>query len=802
MKLYGYELLKLSKKKTLWVVILVMLAASCYLFLDGQRQNQILIENRTLYEQTEAEVQTLSLEEAVSFLQEKVDEIQVRVTLLGASEGMENAEIFLEDIMTRYPKLYEQLAGKEETLSEEELYGRSIVYNELLRQAQSMQKYPEFIATVEQNAQTMLKASVFGKPGTFSYNTILKTASDFSHMEDVPLEYGLSLGITAATDFFPNDLFLLLIVFLLCVYLYNWEWERGLYPLVKSGRNGRLAVIGAKLGVLFTGTVLCAALFYGAALLGSGLLYGFGDWNRYIQSMSDFRDCNILLTVGQYLFWAFGIKVAALLLAGVILSALFLYLKNAAPVYFAVVVFFGGSWALYTWVPASFQLNHVKYINLFSLLDSYGLLSRYTNLNFFSQPVNLNFLWLILLPVLLCGLLVLCGVKFARDRQVARHSRLAALFERAAQLWRKGNKSAYLFPQEGFKLLVQGKIILVLLVAVYLGVNTVTGYSPPRFGQKEATYRSYLITLSGEPTEEKAAFLAKEQAQFDEIPVRMQEIQNRFERGEIDGHEKYMLEKQIELTLGVKQEGYQMVLRDQRYLERLAEGGMEGGYVDQITADAWFDDSERELQSTALFLVLCIVCLGNVFCIDSRKGVVRLLRCTKYGQEKLLRVKYWWSLLIALFLYLCCFLPNFLNLIRGFGIPNLDIPLQSIQFYAQADGGLSVGGFLILAEILRFLGLWFCAMTVLAFSAAVKSYFLTVLLSGGLLVVPVLLQMLGINLRQWSISSCALLYDRFAASGGWAGYLIYAVCLLLLTAGLAIWTRHSFTGKWMGGKTA
>lgn len=802
MKLYGYELFKLSKKKTLWIVILVLLAASCYLFLDGQKTNATLIENRPLYEQVEIQIQDLPLEEAISFLQEKSDEMQVRLTLLGASEEMENAEVFLEGVMTQYPDLYGRLAGQEEDLTREELYGQSVVYDELLRQAQAMQNYPEFISTVEHNAQTMLKASVFGKPGTFSYNTILKTAADFSHLEDTPLQYGLSQGITAATDFFPVDLFLLLIVFLLCVYLYNWEWERGLYPLIKSGRNGRGPVIGAKLGALFTGTALCAALFYGASLLGGGLLYGFGDPNRYLQSMADFRDCSLLLTVGQYLLLAFGIKLAALLLAGAIMSTLFLFLKNAAPVYAAAVVFFGGSWALNAWVPASFQLNHIKYVNLFALLDSYGLLSRYQNLNFFSQPVNLNLLWLALLPILLCGLLVLCCLKFSRERQVARHSRLAALFGRIAQFWRKRDKSARLFPQEGFKLLVQGKVFLILLVAAYLGVNAVVGYSPPRFGQKEATYRSYLMTLSGKATEETTAFLKNEQAQFDEIPGKMQEIQDRFERGEIDAREKYGLEKQIELTLGAKQEGYQMVLRDQRYLKQLAKRGINGGYVDQITANAWFEDTDRELQSTALFLLLCMVCLGNVFCIDYRKGVIRLLRCTKNGQRNLLQMKYLWSFFIALLLYLCCFLPNFLNLINGFGVPNLDIPLQSIPFYGQADGSLSVGGFLILTELLRLLGLWFSAMVTLAFSAAVKNYFLTLLLSGGVLLVPVLLQMLGINTKLWSISNCALLYESYSAPGGATMFILYGLGLLLLMAGLVLWTRHSFTGKWIGGGKA
>lgn len=788
MKMFGYELLKLTKQKTIWALLLVFLVVTAYLYRTGEQKNAYLFESRSVYDQLEAQYRDVPADQAIEDLSRKKDACNVRLSLLHLQDSSDEEadSMTLEWLWAEYPELMEEFSGQAETLGEEELSRLNTAYTELLEQFTYIQSYPALLQGMEENAEKMLQVSIFHEEGSFSYHNILKTPADFASLQGIQLKPGLSEGITSATSFFPADLFLLVLVFFLCIFLFVREQEKGLYLLMKPSRNGRGPVIAAKLSVLFSLTLLFTLLFYGLLLLMGEGLYGLGDLRRPIQSMSEFSDCNWGISVFQYLLLTVAIKFGVLSVAGAVFTLLFSLLKNSVPVYVSCV----GSMALfflaYQWIPSSFQLNHFKYLNPFAILDTYTLFSRYQNLNFFNQPVSVKAAGLFFLLFLFLASTLISCVIFIRQRQLASKSRLARLLERISTLWRKRNKSAHLIPEEGYKIMIQGKAALLLAASVLLGSYTLSQGIPVYNDQGTATYHSYMNTMSGEWTPEKQSFYEQEKRSFQQIMEQIAALQEQYETGEITAQQRYEQQMYLQSTSEGKRKGFERLEEDYTYLQKLkAEKGIDGYFVDQITGSAYFDDTGRELQNGMILLLFAILCLGNLFSMDYRNRMDRLLRCTKQGQITLVATKFLWGIVIVCILYAAVAVPEWINLHNAYGDLEWEAPLQSLSIFYDTALSIPIGPYVLLSHLIKFLGICSAASLILFFSVCTKNYFLTIGISSGILLLPLFLQMQGMDLRFYSYNNLFLLHNTSATQNG-VLYTYIHLAILLLTMGLAL----------------
>ena len=783
MRNFGYELLKLCKQKTLWALLLALLAVTAYLYGTSEQKNAYLYEDLPVYEQLEAQYKDMQPEDAVADLRRKQDICNVRLSLLHLQQNAdeEAGGMTLEWLREEYPELMEEFEGQTETLSGEELSSLYNAYTELFDQFSYIQSYPSLLTGMEENAQKMLKVSIFHEKGSFSYNNILKTPGDFAHLKGIELKPGLSEGVVSSTSFFPADLFLLILVFFLCIFLFIREQEKGLYLLIKPCRNGRGPVIAAKLGVLVAVTLLFTLLFYGLLFAMGNGLYGFGDLSRPIQSMSEFSDCTWKISVFQYLSLTVAIKFAVLATVGVLFSLLFSLLKNSVPVYAACLGLLSAFYLAYQLIPSSFQLNHFKYINPFALFDTYTLLSRYQNLNFFNQPISVKEAGAVFLLILFLAAAVITCVLFIRQRQIASKSRLARWLERLSTLWRKRDKSSHLFPEEGYKIMIQGKAVFLLIAAAFLGVYTMTQGIPVYTDQGTATYRSYMKTMSGEATPEKQVFYEQEEASFQKVMEEIAALQERYEAGEITARQRYEQQMYLQSSSEAKRKGFELLQKDHAYLQKLqTDKGIAGHYVDQITAGAFFDDTRRDIQNGLVLLLFAILCLGNVFAMDYRNRVDRLLRCTTKGQGPLARVKLYWSLILIAFLFCAIDLPAWINVYRAYGPMEWSAPLQSVSLFYDTTLSVTIGQYVILSMLIKFLGLCCAASVILLLCVLTKNYFLTIGFSTGILLLPLFLQSQGIDLRFWSFNNLFLLNNTLCMPDGALQSLIHIGILMVM----------------------
>ncbi|MBQ8831569.1 MAG: hypothetical protein IJ017_08220 [Oscillospiraceae bacterium] len=775
MKIFGYELYKIAKAKMFLGIIAVLFAFSLFVF--GMQQNKITgyAEAKDIFEDLAAEYSTMDTDEAYEKLKLKYVEYDIRTMRFRAvNDG--TVAWFMSMYEESYPKLYEEIMSSEEPLTFEDLENTRFAYWQLYENAKYILEYPEYIDNVQENAKTMTSVSIFAEKGSFTYNNILKTAENFEQLKDLKLSFGTDRGIVAVTDYSIGDIMLVVMVFVLCIFLFSEEQGSGMLNLIITSKSGRFPVITAKILSLITVTVVIGAAYIGAVYTYGESLYGFGDTSRYVQSMSSFQNCGTAITVKQFLIYSAITKISVLVGVGMFFSVIFvLFRGNAAMTYLSSILPMGIMWLAYTTVPPNAVFNHIKYLNPFNFLNTYGLYGKYMNISFFTLPVNV----LDTLPIITAIVIVICAISscivFVKMRGSYRKNPFSGVREKISNIWRSGSKSTSLFLEEGFKLLVQGRVLVMLLAAAVIGAVAVMNYREPTFDVDELVYRKYMRNITGEATEDTFTYLDQQQAEFDNIPNSVAAYQAAYEAGKITDTELRERTAYLEHTIGMQQKGFEMVQQDAEYAKQNGTW-----FTDQITAKAWFGNTKEDITNGLKFVVSAIICLSPVFSMDYKRKARPILLSTKNGRAPLVRAKLLWSVVILLIIYISVYLPHHINLLKGYGTPEWDAPIQSVQLYENFSGKMTVLEFYVRTHILRFAIIAMLGMIFALISVKAKKQLIIILVSSVIFAVPLVLQQQGVDLRYFSFNNAFMLNSSFLSDVGVRKSIINlaAICII------------------------
>lgn len=756
MKIYVYELYKTAKTKMLWYIVAFLLVFAFSVFAIQQNKLTIYSDAKSDFEFLIEEYKDIPKETAAKELERKYTEFDIRAMKLKAAADS-NYALFLSSYEESEPELYREIMSSEETLSIDELEMLRMAYWLLYENADYIAGYSDYIDSVGENADSMLAMPIFAREGSFTYNNIIKTAEDFEKLKDLELDYGMDKGIVAVTDFEIGDIILTATVFVLCIFIFAREYDNGTLKLVKTCKKGRLPMIIGKLAALATFTALIGMVYTIALYVYGDFLYGFGDTSRYIQSMSSFQNCTVAITVKQFLVYSAISKIAVLIGIGMFFSVIFvLFQSSAALSYIVSVVSLGMAWILYDIVPANAVFNHIKYINPFNFMNTYGLYGKYTNINFFSIPINVvnGFPTAVALVFIICTL-ISC-VLFVKMRETTRKKLFVGIREKISGIWRSRSKSTVLFAEEGFKIFAQGKVLIMLAVVVCAAVLSVNNYRAPTFDVDELVYRKYLRNMSGELTEDKSEYLEEQRAEFEGMSDMIAEYQAQYEAGEIT---KATLQERItyiQQTLGMRMVGFERAENDVEYAQK-----NNTWLTDQIAAEAWFGNTEDDLSCGLIFALIAIICLSPVFSIDYGRNVQNILRSTKRGRKPLVLSKLIWSAVIIVVLYICVYVPRHIELVSGYGVPEWNAPIQSIQMFESFGGEMTILEAYIKIHALRMFALIMLAFINSLVSVKVRKQLIIILISTVLFALPVVLQQQGIDLRYLTFNNIFMLSSAF-----------------------------------------
>ncbi|RCX16689.1 hypothetical protein DFP94_11136 [Fontibacillus phaseoli] len=805
MKLIAYEMLKILRKRLLWVLLFVLVLSNGWMYYQQQMKGQdYLIGHMERYYELEREFSRMPNEKAYAQVNQLNQELISFGQLLYAQLRPDNPELrqSSEQIQRDSPEIVKKFEESPYREDADRLRRDTFLVDLLLRQYKSLDAYRDYINGIQEKADEMLSVSIFYEKDSFSYRNIMKTPTDFDHLKSIPLDIGLENGIVTVTQYKPSDLMTGIMIFLLCVYLFVQERERGLLRIIRTNRKGRLPTALAKVIALIGMTVLIAALFYGTILFIAGRIYGFGDLSRYIQSMPTFKYANMQLSVLQYLMAFVGLKMLAAVLLSLVLAVLFIAIRHVGKAYVVVGLCLGCGYIAYKSIHPLSPLGLLKYINLFAYFDTFGLLGLYQNLNLLGYPVNRFWLSLASLTSFVVILLLLALALYIRQDAADSGFWLARYWTKWKEQVAGARGTSRLFIHETLKALFTGKGYLALAAALVFSVYMIDP-SEVRFGQDDHYYNSYIRELSGPLDQEKAAYIEQEKARHDDMgSVRLQN-EVAFQNGEIT-LEQYN-QKSSELDeLNLKKIAFNKIYQQYSHLVQLQESrDITGSFLNELTSEELFDNRFRDSIVGIVYMVLLTLLLSPLFPNEYRTGMIAVVRSTRKGRWKLFVYKHLIGYLLAIVVLLALIIPRYINL-DGYSQLLWHAPVQSLQRFANVEINMSLLGFVLLTNVLLLWGSVIIVHFVLMISVLLKRQSLTLFAATALTAIPVFIQGVGVEgIRTLSFNNILFLNMQFSESGPMISVLLYysVITVIGLLAGWITWQCYNGKSLALGVKS-
>ena len=657
--------------------------------------------------------------------------------------------------------------------------GDSAAYHSLSRAYQSaltamrseinyLAGYADYLDGIQTQAEIQSQTSLFGKPGSFSRRNLAKTAAEFDALRGVGVQFGSSRGLERWLSFELGDYFHL-IAMVLFVMAFLEERKKGLWPIVRSARGGRARLGLTRIGILCAASAAATLLFSAVPFVISlGMNGGWDGLGRSLQSLESFKTCTLRLTIAQWLGRYFALKALSGVLIGLVLWCVLGSIANiqfSLSVLGAVLV---GEYALYAFLPVQSALNVFKYFNIFTYVHTFTLYTEYLNVDLFGFPVGIRELALTALAVLGVSFAVL-AVLIQRNRRPEGNrdllSRISLRVNRALDFFR-GRLS--LGGWEVYKSLVFQYGAIILLVVLFAASKlTFVSYTTE---SQDRWYIAYVRDMEGPLDETADEYLAHA---WESIPA-----------GSEDAGALMSALSKVENRVA-------------RLRERAAERGYQPWILDESNYDLIYGPTSRDRQrlNAAAAMILTAFCCASLAAYERQSGVVPMVRATKRGRGGLLRRKVLLTVLLSAFVWAAVYAREVQALFDWFQPRTLAAPVQNIDALAGFPVVLTITQYLVLLYAVRLVMLLCVGFTVLLISRHSPSVPAAYLISAGILGVPALLTVLGVDGLKWvsplvPVSSAELLW------GLGSGSLIDALpwILWLACGAAALWLCHR---KWV-----
>ena len=601
------------------------------------------------------------------------------------------------------------------------------VITELYEECQNVVQYQDFLDNVDAQAKSMSGVSIFAKPDTFNYRSILRTPPAYAHMRDVVPRFDVSRGILLATDNRFTDLLLSLIVLFAVLSLMLSDREQGMSGLLFSTKKGRGTLLLIKLYALALTLFAVTIALYVENLLIGAHLYGLGDLSRPVQSLYGFIGCNLKISTSTYLVCYILFKWGSMLAIGMVLSCIAQGTKGTVGFYSVsatVLLFEGVTYALIQPLSMFSVLHH---INLIGFTRGTQLFCNYRNINFFDYPVELipTAVAAVIMSIILFGSLSVWLYTGRRNLEFHR------LLHHAGNHATKVHTPLY---YTLYKSLILQKGIVMVLIFIAVAVFQAEQFTK-QYDRTDAYYRYYTEQLQGEITEEDFSYCIAESRRFAEIEGQIHQL-------EMHGASYYQTEslyRQLEPSSGflkmynrlqtIADNPDARMFYDTGYLRMLGKSPLEG-----------YDD---DMKYALTAMLLCVFLISPLIAGDNRCRMRYLIYASATGKKQYLLRNLGTALLYGTFTALLWMIPYALTVRQYYGADELGAALQSMTAFLEFPLHMNVGCYLLLTGFLRLLAVLFCAVCMLWISAFSRNVTSAVLINAAVFVLPILLYLLG-----------------------------------------------------------
>lgn len=477
---------------------------------------------------------------------------------------------------------------------------------------QEVEQYDTYLASIEEQATLMSESSLFSEQNVFSKRNAALIPEKYQHLHGLQLKHENSQGVLLVTDSKITDLCIVIVLLLVGYCLISMEREDGTMAFSRCTKNGVKSIIKTKLCLILIGSILTTIVFYGSDLLIAGRVYGFGDGNRWIQSVEGFITSPWKMTVWQFMFGFLMAKMFVMSLVASSIVLVTLYGKNVLKTTLLLMGVVVVEYGFYTYIPVHSWLDLLKKCNLFYLMRIECFFQTYETINVGGYPVVSWMLCGVFGTVLLVSTIIVSILSYEK---VSRSEFVQKTKKYNLRKSESKCKKHSLLYYEAYKLLwVHGAVWIVLIA---LGLQYMT-YANEKsyYSLEELYYKSYIKQLEGAVTEDKLVFVKEE-------GIRLANLEERIEEQEAAYH---------------------------RVLAQTERIGEEGIFLNEVAYHKLLDKQEQ-VSNIGKLLIVFVLSFYPVFIVETTSGMATIWNSIPKGSQKLKRRK--WSLLIGCISTIC-----------------------------------------------------------------------------------------------------------------------------------------------------
>lgn len=711
-------------------ILLIAAIANFFLFRHNLTNSYSFYEQKA-YIAAQRDVMEIPTGQRLSYLQEKVK-------LLDACTQWETETnpVISED-MRSYWDTYTSGTYLQYT---EDLFSERFLFRDLLQEVQQTADHTQTIESIIEEARTKTSVSIFAEPDSFSYRNQLAMIDQFEDLLHIAPAYDISSGVLHFQTSAVTDLIALVAILLFCTEMAIGEQKSGTLPILKATRKGRGPLVSAKLVSTAVLSFLIVCVLWGANLGYCAVSFGLGDLSRPIQSLTGFTTSALTLSVGEYLILFFLLKWVLYALVGILCLAAGVFWQESMPTWLTVGGFLGVGYILSQVISPIATWNILKFVNISNLIFSTEWLSEYRNLDFWGSPVEVfTASWILILISLVLTVVLLCWLFCRRNVSAIRQPQL-----RIPRWVSFQGRSTALFGHELWKLLVEcGALsVLVLLLLVNLQEPRTISYDT-----NELHYKNYMEQLAGPLTEEKQAYIESEAMRFEGIHQQILKLRKDYATGELSETDLNTLLPPLERALMAEEILLNRVYPQMERILQVKVEGKEAHFVYEPGYSYLFGLNAQHSKAGAAALVVAgiILCFSNIFPIETSSGMLPILSVSKKGRAASAGCKLAICICITVIIFFIAQIPDYRYVLKNYGFPDLNAPLCSIEAFVGWNDTVSILEGLILFETLRLVAAVCVTTVVLLLGIWMKNQLITLSVSTGILLLPILLNLLEIH---------------------------------------------------------
>lgn len=318
-----FELEKILRKKGLLILLLLLINIFLVWYFNKPSESEPPL---SAYKAISQDLSAISSEEQIEYLNGILEDINDLKTvesvtffqLQNTDYGREMAELLLETRCEIYEKYKDIYVAGDYLKYTNSLKTEQAFIEEIIEECKVVADYDNYIKSIGENKELLNGVSIFHKDNgnSFSERNIEKSFYDHEGMTADNIRFAPSHGVKNASQSLVTDLLLILSVFLFMGGLITDEKENGLFYITRTSCGGIAKCLGAKLSAMLICCFAVTALLFGANFVYAQVTTGICDFSVPLQSVADFTESSLKITLGEYFLLRYLIKSIVLFTLG------------------------------------------------------------------------------------------------------------------------------------------------------------------------------------------------------------------------------------------------------------------------------------------------------------------------------------------------------------------------------------------------------------------------------------------------------------------------------------------------------